>query len=302
MRPLRPQLQSRGLERISPKLKAFADLQIKLIVAAMNRMLIDRYKKTPTLPEDKQKILAGVEKISISPGQEQSLRRAEEAILQQIMAAKKGKAYLRAIASLRTHTPILDTPIASDVSADQRRRALALQLLHQFLLMEAVPQSQILPVRVEDPLDNPFLPSHRVEAFTTTLERWASTFSYQAMTRPARFIPPRPAPRVGPAPAKAPAPVQSAPVEAPAVPAEARPPAPTPALAPVVSSAPAPAVTSVALPMVTPMEPLPEPPAKMEVMVEMEALAKRPVEAKKTEVNGKPPVEAKKETSRSRKQ
>jgi hypothetical protein len=50
------------------------------------------------------------------------------------------------------------------------------------------------------------------------------------------------------------------------------------------------------------MEPLPEPPAKMEVMVEMEALAKRPVEAKKTEVNGKPPVEAKKETSRSRKQ
>lgn len=183
MRPTRPQSPPRG-ERNSSKLKAFADLQVKLIVTAMNRILMARIKKKASVTEQDTIVLEAVDKITVAPAQEQSLRRAEEAILQQIMAAKKGKAYLRAIASLRTHTPILETPVTSDVTADQRRRAISLQLLHQFLLTEAVPQAQILPIRIEDPIDNPFLPTHRVEAFTLTLERWTSTFIYQS--RPAR--------------------------------------------------------------------------------------------------------------------
>lgn len=180
MRPPRPQTPARG--QISSKLKSFADLQLKLIVASMNRIVISRLTKSAS--EKNQAILEAVEKISITPAQEQSLRRAEEAILQQILVAKKGKVYLRVIASMRTHTPILDTPVTSDVTADQRRRAISLQLLHQFLLTEAVPQAQIIPVRIEDPIDNPFLPTHRVDAFTLTVERWTNTFIYES--RPPR--------------------------------------------------------------------------------------------------------------------
>lgn len=184
MRPVRPQNQPR-VERSSSRLKAFADLQVKLIIASMNRMLIARLKKKDQLSEVENALLTAVEKISLTPPQEQSLRRAEEAILQQIMAAKKGKLYLRSIASMRTHTPVSETAVTSDVTADQRRRAISLQLLHQFLLTEAVPQSQILPVRIEDPIDNPFLPTHRVEAFSLTIERWIKSFIYEnRATRP----------------------------------------------------------------------------------------------------------------------
>jgi len=303
MRPLRPQLPARAMERISPKLKAFADLQIKLVVAAMNRMLVTHLQIISPLPEEKKPILAGVEKLLLTQGQEQSVRRAEEAILQQIMAAKKGKAYLRAIAALRTHTPILDTPITSDVTADQRRRALALQLLHQFLLNEAVPQSQILPIRIENPVDNPFLPSHRVEAFTILLERWASTFDYAPRAEKvlrARLSTAHPPPSNH----QIPVPQFRARIapESKVIPAEVNPPPPdvmppsapnvAPPAAAVVATSPAPTTEAVTQSMVAPMEPASPETAVKEL-------------PGKTGVNGKVSAQIaaspKKESSRSRK-
>jgi hypothetical protein len=139
-------------------------------------MVISRIKAISPVPEEEKKLLADVERLTVTPAAEKNLRLAEDGILNQIVASRKGKAYLSCIAALRSYTPVLDTAITTEAIADQRRRAIALQLLHQFLLAEAVPLSKILAVRIDDPEENPFMPTHKVEAFAKVLDRWALTF------------------------------------------------------------------------------------------------------------------------------